>query len=250
MLRELSTGFFTYSHSMKIMSKYKLWRFVIIPGLISMVIAGGIFVGVWFGSPAVAEWLMARYPFEWGKDFMNDLAPLLTGLLGVILAVFSFKYIVMVVVAPFMSFLSEKVEANLTGKPAPEVNFGEAVKDIIRGLRIALRNLFREMFMVLFLMLLGFMIPVVGNIASAVLIFLIQSYYTGFGNMDYTLERKRYGVKDSVKFVRAHRGLAMGNGAAFTLLLMVPILGWFLAPAWGAVSATLNLLDMEKQQSV
>ena len=69
----------------------------------------------------------------------------------------------------------------------------------------------------------------------AVAIFLVQSYYAGFGSMDYTMER-HLKVRDSIRFVRSNRGLALGNGAVFILLLMTGIGFLFALPLSTAAS--------------
>ena len=80
------------------------------------------------------------------------------------------------------------------------------------------------------------MIPVIG-VFSTILLFLIQSYYAGFGNIDYTLER-HFNYKESIDFVKNHRGLAIGNGIVFMLLLFVPVLGIILVLPFSVISAT------------
>ena len=150
------------------------------------------------------------------------------------------KYIVMIVLSPFMSILSEKVESAIKGTPVK--SDGNFITDLIRGLRIALRNIIRELLLTLVVIVLFNLLPVIVTIACTVVIFLIQSYYAGFGNMDYTLERKQFNVRESVKFVRRNWSLAIGNGMFFLLLFVVPVIGWVLAPVYGTISAALLVL--------
>jgi CysZ protein len=42
--------------------------------------------------------------------------------------------------------------------------------------------------------------------------------------MDYTLERN-YGYKESVGFVKRHKGVAIGNGIIFTIMLFIRVIG-------------------------
>ena len=117
---------------------------------------------------------------------------------------------------------------------------------MVRGIRINLRNLSREILFMIPLLILS-LIPVVGIIAT-ILIFLIQAYYVGFGNMDYTMERY-FTYKESVRFVRKHRGTAIGNGIVFVLMLFIPIIGFIITLPISVVAAsteTVKILDEKK----
>ena len=134
-----------------------------------------------------------------------------------------------------MSPVSEKIERHLLGNQHLSQRNTTFSQQLWRGIRINLRNLSKEILITIPILLIGF-IPVVG-IFSTVLLFLVQSYYAGFGNMDYTLER-HYNYKDSINFVNKHRGLAVGNGIVFMLLLLVPVIGIILVLPLSVVSAT------------
>jgi len=93
------------------------------------------------------------------------------------------------------------------------------------------------------------LIPVFSPFA-AVFIFFVQAFYAGFGSMDFTLER-HFNLNDSVRFVRRYRGVAIGNGAIFLLLLMTG-LGFLIALPISTVAATSEVvkrLPMEKEIS-
>ena len=105
---------------------------------------------------------------------------------------------------------------------------------------ITLRNIFREIGFTILLLLSG-LIPGLQPFVPAA-IFLVQSYYAGFGAMDYTLERY-YGVKQSASFVSANKALALGMGSAFLLLLFIPILGFILAPPLITAGSTPLVLE-------
>jgi CysZ protein len=79
-------------------------------------------------------------------------------------------------------------------------------------------------------------------------LFLVQAYYAGFGNMDYTLER-HYGYKESVQFVKSHKGVAIGNGIIFTMMLFIPFIGVLLVlplSVTAATSQTIGFIENKK----
>lgn len=244
MIRDIQKGILSYKNAWNAMSKYKLWSYVVLPGMISLLLGGIIIISSIAFADEMGATLVDLYPKDWwGKEIIDNIATFISGLLMLAVAALLYKYIVMVVVAPFMSFLSEKLESKIKNTPPPVVDTAEMIKDIVRGLHISLRNLIRELFYVAGLTIAGLFVPLVGSIVSTVIVFLVQAYYAGFGNMDYTLERKRYTVAQSVGFVQQNRWLAIGNGAVFLTLILVPAFGIFLAPTLGTVSATLLCLD-------
>ena len=97
------------------------------------------------------------------------------------------------------------------------------------------------------ILLIGF-IPIIGLISTP-LLFLVQSYYAGFGNMDYTLER-HLSYRQSIQFVRNHKGIALGNGMVFMMLLLIPILGIILVlPLSVTAASTENINIVLKSKS-
>jgi CysZ protein len=146
-----------------------------------------------------------------------------------------------------MSPLSEKIENYVKGDAVSAGGFQltRAIKEMIRGIRISVRNIIREILYTLLLLCAG-LIPLVG-LFSSIAIFGIQAYYAGFGNLDYTLER-HYGVRESAEFVRDYRGLAVANGTVFLLLLMIPFIGLFLAPSLATISGALETVERLEQE--
>lgn len=239
MVKDFIDGFSAYLRAFRDISRYNLWGYVLVPGLISLLLGIGIFSGAWAASDNIGAWLISFYPFEWGAEWIASVANVFGGLVVVALGLILFKYIVMIVASPFMSFLSESIEKKMVGGEAPKPNLQMIISDMVRGIRLALRNIFRELFFTVIILILGVLLPFLSPFV-AIIIFIIQAYYAGFGNMDFTLERY-YRVGGSVSFVRQYRGLALGNGTVFMLLLMTGI-GFLFALPLGTVAATTETL--------
>ena len=80
------------------------------------------------------------------------------------------------------------------------------------------------------------------------LIFTIQAYYAGRGNMDFILER-RFSVRPSLRMSKKYKWLALGNGVVYMLLIST-IIGVFFAPILSVVGLTIELvsrLDAEQE---
>lgn len=155
-------------------------------------------------------------------------------LLSFFVFIYLIGFFVIILMSPLLSFLSEKTEKIITGKKY-NPSFSETLKDIARGIGIALRNLFFEL-LSLFLLF----IPVVGWIA----VFFIAAYFYGFSFIDLNNERQRLSIRESVAVVRKFKWLAIGNGFMFSLILIIPFFRFFLpffASIVAVVAATLAM---------
>ena len=159
-----------------------------------------------------------------------------------IIVILIFKYIILIIVAPIMSVLSEKIEYYETGRPMDSsLSIKTQLYLIFRGTRLAVSNLSREIFITVILLFIS-LIP--GAIViTTPMIFLVQSYYAGFGNMDFFMER-HLNNRDSRRFVSNNKGVAVANGAVFLLLILVPFVGVFVAPTFATIAATLSGIEL------
>ncbi|MDF1699436.1 MAG: EI24 domain-containing protein [Saprospiraceae bacterium] len=241
MFREIIDGFGAYFSTLSFISTHRLHKYFIISGLISILLGVIIFSTSYVLSDDLGALMFKLYPFERWSDYVLRILNFTAGGLVFILGLILYKYLLLICIGPFMSPLSAKVEEIITGE---SIETGFSLKktgyEFIRGIRISLRNVVRELGFTLILIILG-LIPLL-TIFVTPMIFLLQSYYAGFGNLDYYLER-RANLKQSIHYVRKHRGMAIGNGAGFLLLLLIPVVGLFLAPVLSTVAATRSAID-------
>ena len=237
MIKHFLNGLSAYARALQLISKLGLWGYLIIPGLISLLIGGSIGFSIWGFSDNIGDFLAAFYPWEIGRSIVDGIATAFGGVVMAGSGLIVYKHAVLILSAPFMSPLSEKIENHLLGKEhSIRFSIPQMISDILRGLRIAIRNIIRELSYMLLLVILG-LLPFFSPFA-AIGIFLVQAFYAGFGNIDYTLER-HLNVRDSIHFVRANRMLALGNGVVFMGLLAIGI-GFLIAPPLGTIAATVE----------
>lgn len=149
-----------------------------------------------------------------------------------------FKYVWLILGSPVFAYLSEKTESIIEGRDFP-FSFRQLSKDILRGIRMAIRNTLWQTVYVIFIAILS-LLPVIGWPAPILSLFT-ECYFYGFSMLDYSMERHKKSVGESIFFINQHKGLAIGNGLVFYLMHLVPLLGWILAPAYAVVAATLSL---------
>ncbi|SFI64359.1 EI24 domain-containing protein [Olleya namhaensis] len=246
MIQNIIKGIHGYSGALALISKLKLWKYFFIPIIISIVTGSVIGFSAYRLSDNIGRFIAKIWFWEWGKDAFTSFSTVIGVIIILALGLILYKHIVMALSAPFMSPVSEKIETHLTGITRHNHRKTSFQEQLWRGLRINLRNLGRELLITIPLLLLKF-IPVV-NIFSTILLFLVQGYYAGFGNMDYTLER-HYNYKDSINFVRRNRGIAIGNGLVFILFLLVPFIGVILVLPLSVTAASLSTVKLIKTNS-
>lgn len=240
----IMNGVQAYFDAFQVINKLKLWKYFLVPILLSVLTASVIGVLAYSLSDNLGNYISSIWPWEWGQETFQTISEIFGGLIILTLGFLAFKHIILAISAPFMGPISEKIEIYLTGVKSLEKRSSPA-KLLIRGIKIAIRNLFRELILTVPILLLG-LIPIIG-IFSAVLLFLMQAYFAGFGNMDYTLER-HFNYSDSVKFVKRNRGLATGNGILFMLFLLVPVIGVILVLPFSVTAATSETVKLIQEQ--
>ncbi|MEP0212229.1 MAG: EI24 domain-containing protein [Cellulophaga sp.] len=247
MLKNILKGIKAYTGTFALISKLKLWKYFLVPILISVLTAAiVVLLAIWL-SGSIGGFIAQIWIWDWGKEVFTTVSNFLGATIIVVIGLLLYKHIVMALSAPFMSPVSEKIEAHLTGVPAHSHTNTSFSEQLWRGIRINVRNLVKEILFTIPILLLG-LIPVVG-IASTILLFLMQTYYAGFGNMDYTLER-HLKYKESIVLVRKNRGLAIGNGIIFMLFLFVPLVGIILVLPLSVTAATVKTIEILKKDTL
>lgn len=252
MLKEIVIAIDAYFRAHKFISRHRLWRWIIIPGILYTVLfVSGMYFFVVSSNGAVSylfEFIGINRWLEQQKSGLLSFTVMMGGIMVRLLLVFLyfsfFKYVFLIAGSPLFAYLSEKTEAILEGKDFP-FNFRQLLKDIVRGISLALRNALWQTVYTISVLILSFF-PVIGWITPVIALF-IECYYYGFSMLDYSCERHKLSPAQSVAFVGSHRGLAIGNGLLFFMMHFIPVIGWVLAPAYAVVAATLSIYYQQKE---
>jgi CysZ protein len=253
MFKNIFIGLKAYTGAFELISKLKLWKYFVIPILISVVTAVVIGLSAYGFSDNIGQFISKIWVWEWGKEPFTTISEIFGGIIIIVLGLVLYKHIIMALSAPFMSPVSEKIEAHLLGENSKLIHQHRNTsfqEQLWRGIKINLRNLFMELWLTAIILIIS-LIPVIGWFTSLIL-FFIQAYYAGFGNMDYTLER-HFKYKESLTFVRKNRGIAIGNGIVFMLFLLIPVVGVILVLPLSVTAAsteTVKLLNAQNRQNI
>lgn len=159
------------------------------------------------------------------------------------------KYIILIMMAPVMTILSTRTEYILTGNQYP-FNFNQFVNDLYRGVNFALRNLFRQVLIIVGWYLLTMVFPYLDDFTFP-FIFCVGAFYYGASLMDYTNERRRMSMEESISFIRRHSGIAIAIGMFFSALFFVKYIGIIIAPVVCIIAATFAIhkrVDLSKNE--
>jgi CysZ protein len=157
-----------------------------------------------------------------------------------------FLSLFLIIGTPYLSFLSGKIQ-KLVSDSESKFNLRKFFKEIYRGLSISLRNIFKQFLWFLLILILSF-IPYMEYL-TPLFGFIIQAYYNGILITDYTLEQKGFSITDSLQFYKTNKFAMFSTGLGFMFILLIPVIGWFTAPTYALVSASLyfekNRIDTE-----
>lgn len=220
-IKDFWLGLKAYASAVRYIKEHRLYWYIPIPAVLMLIIYS-------IGSN-IAEWQSSWDP-ELGCTTcsnMNEtvwfLLKLLVSItLGLILMKFA-KYIVVIILSPMLSILSQVVERQVTGNKYP-FSLRQTIHDVKRGVRIALRNVMWEyifFLVILIVSLFGWDSPESSPIFYAT--YIIGFFYYGFSFIDYINERRRLDIDQSIHFMRNHRGLAIAIGFIYSVLILVPV---------------------------
>ena len=255
MLKEIIIAIQSFGQAHRFIVSHRLWKWIIIPGLIyTILFIAGIYL-FWISSNSAIEFVLLKTGVKTWLDKMQDswlywLFIIGQVILRLVLLLFYFslfKYLFLIIGSPLFAYLSEKTESIIEEKDFP-FSFKQLMKDIARGVKIALRNMLWQTVYVVTILILSF-IPVIGWIAPLVSLFT-ECYYLGFSMLDYSSERNKMSTTQSIEFIGRHKGLAIGNGMVFYIMHLVPVVGWIFAPSYAVIAATLSLFHAKKSHVI
>jgi CysZ protein len=258
-LRDVRAGIDGFMSAFRFATAHGLGWLFLVPALLWIGLAVGMFALLIGPVEQLSEWLAGYLELgvdpnaeggTWAlvKAWINGARELVTIVLLKLAVAYLLwkvnKYLVLVLLSPLLAYASERTEEVLTGASFP-FSWGRLLHDALRGSLVALRNGFLEVLATIALWGIALVVPPVAPVV-AVLLFVVSAYFYGFSMFDYIMERRRLSVRHSVRAVNDRMGAVLANGALFSVLMKVPVLGMMLAPVMGAVGAVLAERNMAR----
>ena len=201
--------------------------FVVLPLLINIVVFS---LGVWLAKSQFDS-LMDRL-LGWLPGWLSWIEWLLWPLFAALILIavyYTFTVVANLIAAPFNSLLAERIEQKLHGLPVPEFRGYRALAGTIG--KTALSELKKVFYMLKWLipLLVISVIPGVNFIApfawAAYGAWMLSLQYT-----DYAMGNHELYIKQELSLLRKNRAHALGFGGALTVMMMIPVLNFFVMP--------------------
>lgn len=248
-------GFFSalgyYGNAWSLLFSPGFRRFLLVPVvLIVLLFVGGNLLVTYAGDnlyglvrDSLAAWVEGVSWLQWVGGATNILIKILLKLLYFYLFVTFGGYILLIVMSPVYSWLSERTETRLTGRRYP-FSCRELLRQVGRGILIVFRNMLLQTLLYILFFFLSF-VPVVG-VLSPVAMFFVSAYFYGFSFIDYALERRHLNVRQSSRYIYRNMGTVTGIGIVFSLTLMIPFFSFIACAFVSLLSVIAGTIAVEK----
>jgi uncharacterized protein involved in cysteine biosynthesis len=217
-----------------------LWRYWAIPALLAVAYLPLL---VWAIAWA-ADWLAGHMKWSgvegsWSWWMWRVMWWAVLGVVGWL----TYRSVVLLFHAPFLDVISEKVEKDLTGRDeAPEVKW---LSMAWRSVRMA--AVIGILSMIVAVLNLGVtLIPVVGWLVSIGILLPVQLWLGGAQALDPYFGRNGDGARASLRRMMRRPLLVFLLGAGGALILLIPVLGWFVGPTYVVVAGVVTGVRMTR----
>lgn len=240
------------------------WAFFIYPIALSLFLGMGIFGAfLWWLMKIVEPLFSVKWPthladapftqiIQWIIDQFGEAAFSIALFVAMLLlTIHLFKWVQLIFLAPYMSYLSTRLADELTGGSTP-FQWNWWLRDAARSVLIACLNFGMQIgctMLVLGLqLLLTWWLPALLIITlpvSAIVNWMLSAYFTGAALMDLPLEAQHLSWRERWRRVHGSKLSAWLHGALFALLLALPFVGLWLA---AVVSASAVAYTAQRKQ--
>ena len=239
-----------YGKAFSFTERHNLWKYYFLPAFLNVLIFVSVGIAGYFFVNDTINWLESLFgldnPITWWQEILHYVVKILVGLIAFLIYFKSYKYLMLILLAPVLSIVASKVQEILHPERLNEdFDFPQFLHDLKRGLTINLTNLIIELSITIPLILIGLFASFLSPFTT-ILIILVESYFLGFGMIDLRNEFMKLDVKESRAVVKKHRPFAVGVGMTMYFMIWIPFLGILFAPIWACISAGLGIYELEE----
>jgi CysZ protein len=236
-MRDVSRGFSDLGAALAFLKEHpRVWRWLIAPALVSLVLLTLIVLGIGWASAPLAGWASSHVPHVLAGLVHWLVRAIVVVGLGVAAALL-FVAVVGLISGPFCEKLSEEVEEVLTGEPSPPFVCAKFIGELLVAITHSLRRLFASILWIIGLFILSF-VPGIGTAASVIIGAYLAARGSAYDCYDAVMGRRGMSYEEKWAYLDRTQGRALGLGIAVTGLMFVPVVNLF-SLGIGAVAATI-----------
>ena len=152
-----------------------------------------------------------------------------SGTIGIIQFLFDqlFIFFILTVLSPFNTILSEKIDSSITGKKYV-FDLAQVISDFFRMLFVVLVAFILEIFVLFIYWIFSAILNL--DFLDSFAYFIIAAFFYGFSFYDYSLERDKKGILESLQFAFSNKLIVAISGSLFLLIYKIPSAGVIIAP--------------------
>ncbi|MDR0217795.1 MAG: sulfate transporter CysZ [Enterobacteriaceae bacterium] len=239
-------GFYYITRGWHLVTLPGIKRFVLLPLLANMLLIGGSFWWLYQRLGDWIQWTLSKIP-----DWMQWLSYLLWPLAVIsIMLIFTYFFSTLAnfIASPFNGLLAEKLEAKLTGQPAPDTGIFDLIKDTPRILK-------REVVKILYyipraiVLLLLYFIPAIGQTVAPIIWFIFSAWMLAIQYCDYPFDNHKVSFGNMRNALRQDKIDNFQFGALVSILTMIPVINLFIMPI-AVCGATAMWVDRYRAQHI
>ncbi len=237
-------SFDAYGKAHRLIWRGGLWRYLLLPLLMSLIyiplalaVCGMLAWGTW---SLVGGWLES-----WGAagTWISVIVGIVALMVFIAFVLLTFQAVVMVFYSIFYDRILDRVEEKVLGAKV-EAESG-IFRMVLRVSFVTIAVLAISLVLLVLNLIFSF-IPVVGWIGVAIVVGL-QFFIVGFEYMDPSLDRRGYSTGRSLRTALGRFCMLTTFGSISSMILLVPILGWFVGPTYSVVAGAIIGIDVDKK---
>lgn len=229
-----------YRVSNRLIWRGGLWKYWLLPALLSLLYLPVLAMGIWWGS----EWMASQMKWsgEVGSWAWWAWRVFWWGVFGMV-GWFTYRSVVMVFHAPFLDAISERVEKELTGRDVvPAMTW---LPMAVRSVKMAVLTGVASMGVSVVNAVVS-LIPGLGLLLSLFVFLPIQWWIGGIQSMDPCLGRNGERVRRSLGRGFRRPIVTTLVGGVGSLILLIPVIGWFVGPTYLVVAGGIVAMRMRE----
>ncbi|MGJ8654004.1 MAG: EI24 domain-containing protein [Opitutaceae bacterium] len=236
---------FAFGKAHEIIWEHGHWKYLLVPIVLTALLLpalGVIMISLSYFLAALIEGsFTGGEEVTWIRYVV--MAALLTGAIGT--GYVLYRNLVMVCYGPFLDRLSVQAEILVNG--AAQESNRPLLESLVRPLVITAYAVAASFSTIIIGLLLG-LIPLIGG--PLMLLFLVptQLFLGAVGYVDPYLERKGYSARESLRMMRHYFYPMLAFAILGSLLLLIPFVGWFIAPTYSAVAGIVFAILMTAEE--